>query len=165
MLSSYLCSFYLKSDLLAWPWAMQAWVKEERVAKASYKYLWWLKHFCVSGNQNGWFTKIGLLCNGSVLFVVWNRLKTRCAHGGAGGGRRSQCHPLGVGDCERQTSSGGVWRHWKGCWPLGLHPQALSRWRVSCWLFIFKIMGTIYFSVLVLEALLLCAPDIFGGQR
>lgn len=88
--------------------------------------------------QNSW-SEIALLCNSFVLFVIWNRLKTRRAHGGAGGGRRSQCYPLRVGDCERQTPSGGVWRHWQGGRPPGLHPQTLSRWRVSGWLSLQKL--------------------------
>lgn len=105
---------------------------KERGGRTGNRCLWW--HFQLCGNQNGWSAEIGLLCNSFVLFAIWNRLKTRRAHGGAGGGRRSQCHPLSVGDRERQTPGGGVWRHWQGGRPLGLHPQTLSRWRVSGWL-------------------------------
>lgn len=92
-----------------------------------------------SGSQNGGLAETGLLPNSVVLSAIPNRLKTRRAPGGAGGGRRSQCHPLGVGDRERQAPSGGVWGHWQGCRPPGLHPQTLRRWGVSGWLSLWKL--------------------------
>lgn len=148
MLSPYLWYFYLKSKLLAWSWTKQIWVKEERGASA-------VMNLCGNWTTCIWKAKWligqeGFLCNSLILFVIWNRLKTRCACGWAGGRRWPQCHPCGVGDCERQRSCGGVWRHRQSCWPPGLHPQTLSRWRVSCWLFISEITVTIYSSILVL---------------
>lgn len=128
---------YLKSKFLIWCWSDQGFKCR---------------------NQGGWLTETGQLCNSVVLFAIWNRLKTRCACGGAGDGRRSQCHPLGMGDRQEQGARGGVRGDRQSCWPLGLHLQTFGGWRVSCWALYFENTVTIPSSSLDFQTV--CFPEL-----